>query len=356
MDTVLNRDIPVVIPSYQPGEPLLTLCGELQKIGLSNVLIVDDGSEKSYQKYFSESERLFGVTVLHHEKNRGKGRALKTAFSYLLKQDGILGCVTADSDGQHLPEDILRCTEALRASPSALILGCRDFSGENVPNKSRFGNNLTKKVFSYLCGIQISDTQTGLRGIPAGFMKTLLEVGGERFEFETNMLIACRDTVEIREIPIETVYDSKENHQTHFNPVVDSLKIYWLFAKIFLRYIFASLSSSVIDVVLFTLFCTLTRSALPVLYLAVSTVLARIISASYNWCINYFLVFRGKKSKGKSIARYFLLALCQMLASALLVTGLSFLTRYLISDTVLKILVDLVIFFVNYHIQLKFVY
>ena len=134
------------------------------------------------------------VTLLQHHVNLGKGRALKTAFNYYLNYfpDGI-GVVTADGDGQHAPEDIIKCVERLRHSPEALILGVRDFSGKDVPLRSRVGNKITRTILKWAIGAPISDTQTGLRGIPRWFLKQILPLKGERFEFETSMLVAGKE-------------------------------------------------------------------------------------------------------------------------------------------------------------------
>ena len=197
-----------------------------------------------------------------------------------------------------------------------IILGVRKFDGEGIPWKSRFGNALTEKIFAYVAGIHVSDTQTGLRGIPAAFLPELLEVPGERFEYEMQMLMECAGKYYITEIPIETIYDSEDNHQTHFDPIADSIRIYKILGKKFVKYIFASFSSCVIDIVLFAIFCSLLKTALPGVYLAVATAGARILSAIYNYAINYRIVFRSNESIGRSGIKYFVLAVIQMCCSA----------------------------------------
>ena len=92
----------------------------------------------------------------------------------------------------------------------------RTFDGDDIPWKSRFGNTITMSVFSYIAGTKVHDTQTGLRGIPLGLMKEMLGVSYDRFEFEMQMLLDASANYPILELPIETIYDSKENHQTHF--------------------------------------------------------------------------------------------------------------------------------------------
>ena len=352
--------IPIVIPSYEPDDRFPTILKEIAKAGLGPVVVVDDGSGDAYNGFFEEAETLvspLGGVVLHHEVNKGKGRALKTAFSYILENmPEAIGCVTADSDGQHSVECIKKCMDSLEKNPNSLILGVRDFSGEDVPFKSRAGNNITILVCSYLCGVKVSDTQTGLRGISSAFMKELLDVEGERFEFETRMLIVTKDKYPIVEVPIKTIYDSKENHQTHFNPVKDSIRIYKIFGAIFAKFLFSSLSSCVIDLVLFYVFCRLFDQMFDsAVYVMAATIAARVLSAAYNYTVNYLFVFRSGKRHTSSFPKYVALAIAQMSISAGLVTLLVWMFRG-VPELVFKIPVDLILFLLSYYIQRRFVY
>ena len=285
----MEKRIPVIIPAYEPDEKMIRLLQTLQESGIERIVVVDDGSGNEYRNLFEQAKQL-GAVVLTHAVNLGKGRALKTAFNEVLNRyPEAIGAITADSDGQHTPACIQKCMEAMEKEPEKLILGCRNFDQDNVPAKSEWGNKITRQVLKYLCGVAVSDTQTGLRGIPAAFMRHLMNVKGERFEFETYMLLeAGEQKVGIREVPIETVY-LNDNKGSHFNPLLDSARIYLVFAK----FLFSSLSSCIIDLVLFALFCSLTKERMPeaVSYIVVSTVLARVVSAGYNFFLNYRIVF-----------------------------------------------------------------
>ena len=352
--------IPVIIPAYEPDERLMGLLEDFRKENIRDVVIVNDGSGESYAEIFDRAGLLLegiGGTILTHEVNRGKGRALKTAFSYVLEcYPDAIGVVTADSDGQHTVECIRSVRRRLEEKPSSLVLGVRTFDGEDIPWKSAFGNKLTMRVLAYVSGVRVSDTQTGLRGIPRDFMKRLIDVPGERFEFETQMLLETADRLPIEEVPIRTIYDSKENHQTHFNPLKDSIRIYRILGAKFIKYIFASLSSSVLDLVLFALFCRLLRGKpLPLPYVACATVLARILSAAYNFTMNYRVVFRSEEKVRDTVLKYVTLALIQMTLSAALVTFGTFLLPML-PEVLVKVVVDTVLFLVSYHVQRKYIF
>ena len=149
------RNVTVVIPSLDPDDRLPAVIRGVQEQGFTDILLVDDGSAPENRHFFDTAEQEMGCTVLHHPKNLGKGRALKTAFAWLLEHrpDGA-GCVTIDSDGQHQAADIRACTEKMLAlEEDTLVLGVRDFDGENVPPKSKFGNKCTSLVFRAFCGL-----------------------------------------------------------------------------------------------------------------------------------------------------------------------------------------------------------
>ncbi len=348
--------VPIIIPSLEPDERLTALVQKLTEAGLSPVILLDDGSGEAYRERFEVCRDQYGCILLRHAVNLGKGRALKDAFNYCLNTwPNLAGCVTADSDGQHSPDCIRNVRDALLKEPDHLILGVRDFNAPGVPSKNRIGNQITCRVCSAVCGVKVSDTQTGLRAIPAAFMRDLMTVEGERFEFETRMLIEAKGKYPIREVPIETIYDSKENHTSHFNPLRDSLRIYRIFGAALLRYIVSSLGSGVIDVFLFWLMCRLLRGKLAS-YVIIATVVARVASASCNYALNYSLVFHSKAGKAKSAVRYCILAICQMSLSAVIVALLVSWLPVHISELWVKLPVDFVLFFFSYMIQREFVY
>lgn len=348
----ISDKVAVIIPAYEPDEKLVTLVKELTQNGLYNIVVVDDGSGEACSDIFARVSCVEGCEVFTHAVNLGKGRSLKDAFNHCLSRwPGLVGAVTADSDGQHSPEDIRRCMEALAEDPGSLVLGVRKFDGKDVPFKSRAGNRITSVVFRLLMGLKISDTQTGLRGIGASFMKKLCSVSGERYEFETNMLIETKTrNIPIREVPIRTIYID-ENKSSHFRPFWDSVRIYALI----LKYTASSGISSVVDLALFTLFCSLFRdSSAGFNYILLSTALARVISAVLNYFINLKMVFATGVSVRRSIWKYALLAVIQLCASGLLVRliyphigGL---------ETFVKLPVDVMLFFVNYWIQREYIY
>ncbi|MBR2838583.1 MAG: glycosyltransferase family 2 protein [Kiritimatiellae bacterium] len=209
--------IVIVIPAFEPGDGLVGLVRRLLP-DFGGVVVVDDGSRASREPF----RELGAARVLVHPENRGKGAALKTAFAEVLGAfPDAAGVVTVDADGQHCAEDVVRVARAMTDAPSSLVLGVRTF-GAGVPLRSRIGNLWTSLAFRLLTGRSVSDTQSGLRGIPLGMLPRLLRIPGERYEYEIRMLVDCAVRGEVVQVPISTVY-LDGNRASHFRPLADSL-------------------------------------------------------------------------------------------------------------------------------------
>lgn len=221
----------IVIPAYEPDQKLLDLVTDLSVRKQQPIVVVDDGSSSKTSLLFEVLKQNPQVTILRHHKNLGKGKALKTAFQYILnsfKSDECCGVVTADADGQHLGSDIFKVLDRQLLQPEALIVGARDFRGK-VPFGSCLGNYLTRFIFKMFSGKKLQDTQTGLRAIPYFFIAKLLDVSTNAYDFELEMLIrALQQNIVIDECAIQTIYH-KDNSHSHFHPLRDSFKVYFVF-------------------------------------------------------------------------------------------------------------------------------
>lgn len=214
-------EIIAVIPAFEPDSRLPQLISRL-KTDFRDFIVVDDGS-RSATAVFNRLRGIDGVTVLVHDRNRGKGAALKTAFAEVLRRfPDATGVITVDADGQHLPGDVIRIAESLSINPDRLTLGVRTF-GPGIPFRSKLGNLWTLGEFRLLTGHSVRDTQSGLRGIPRKLLPALLEIPGDRYDYEIRMLVrAVRQSDGIVQIPITTVYE-RGNVTSHFRPLADTL-------------------------------------------------------------------------------------------------------------------------------------
>lgn len=358
-------DFVVLIPSLQPDENLLRYVKELSKRGFRHVLVVDDGSGSIYQDIFKQAASVDGCAVIGYEENKGKGHALKHGMRYILdhypKSPGI---VTADSDGQHTAEDVVKVAQKVLEKPDALVLGSRNFKKAGVPFRSRFGNILTSFFFKLLYGHYLPDTQTGLRGVSRKLIPKMLSVKGERFEYETNMLMYCAlNKIPFETVEIKTIY-IEENQSSHFNPVKDSIRIYKSLFGTFFKFVFSSLASFLIDIGVFTLLDSFLLTALfsdklggrdAYLHTYTAAAIARIISAIFNYKVNKKMVFAYGKKQGSGM-RYAVLAAASLLASGGFSNLLYRAFAQRVNKSLIKAVVDTVLYFINYRIQKAWVF
>ena len=184
----MNDDVVILIPAYNPTIDLIELIRSLKENLYSHIVVVDDGSCMSSKNIFDNISSY--CVIIHHEKNCGKGVALKTGFQYILQNyHNVSTIITVDADGQHLVSDINKVKDIAVISPNNLILGCRNFNKAKVPFRNKFGNTFMSLIFNLIYKLNIPDTQTGLRAIPIQFINELLSVKGSRYEYEQNMLI-----------------------------------------------------------------------------------------------------------------------------------------------------------------------
>lgn len=337
----------IIIPAYQPGLELLKLVDDLtSRDPAQKVIIVNDGSTGESIKIFETIARAHvDVDIVHHSVNLGKGQALKSGFNHFLLHyaKDCIGVVTADADGQHVVEDILRVSEFLQSNPQSLCLGSRMLD-KDVPFRRLFGNKLTILIFKMVTKVALMDTQTGLRGIPTGFLYELMRSPESGYDFELDMLIrAARSGLNILETPIKTIY-MENNQGSHFNYLRDSFKIYF----VFLRFSMLSLATAAIDYLVFALCFWKTGNIL------LSIVAARLLAGTFQFSLAKFWVFKSPEKAAGELLKY-----------ALLVTGLMLLSYGLIIPMVMyldfnpylsKVIAEGAVFLLSFAAQNLFVY
>ena len=391
----------VLIPAYKPEDKMLILLESLikevrnasvaageqkrskktvtgekadtEEIGeIDGIVIVDDGGQEEYRALFDKAEEM-GCHVVHHEVNRGKGAAIRTGIQAAIDLFGAdIHIVTADADGQHLPKDILRVVRTLfeknagrEADRPVLVLGVRDFSGENVPLHNRLGNRITAVFFQIITGTACGDTQTGLRGIPAGLLPLSLKTEGDRYEYEMNFLTEAVRNADLVQIPIETVYEDG-NRTSHFRVVRDSLLIY----KKPLRYAVTSAGSAVVDWSLFLLLLKIfggsafTSGAAGAAGLSAgkgsaarmagsAAAVARIGSGLFNFELNRRWSFQSGGHAGREAARYLIVFGGNLLCNAGMISAFSYAG---VPAALGKAVADISLFVANYYLQKRWVF
>ncbi|RDU64798.1 GtrA family protein [Helicobacter sp. MIT 14-3879] len=193
-------------------------------------------------------------------------------------------------------------------------------------------------------GKKLKDTQSGLRAFTPSFARNILGILYNGYEFEMQMLIsACNNNIKILQVPIKTIYIDN-NSSSHFNPIFDSLSIYF----VLFRHIGNSLLTALIDYVVFVIAFSLNFSLL------VSMISGRIVAGSFNFIIGKRFVFKTKSNLKFEIISYLILTIILMLIS---MQGIKLITHYSgINEIIIKPICELMIFAISFLIQRFFIF
>lgn len=345
-NTVWPAAAVALVPAYQPTDTLPGLVTDLNHQGFA-VVVVDDGSTAAEPIFTAIADQ---AVVLHHRVNLGKGAALRTGLEWIGERypaDAVV--ITVDADGQHRPWDVAavcRATFAQTSSPAGrrrVVLGARQ-DGPGTPARSRAGHAVTRLALRLMTGLRLSDTQTGLRAFRASLIPTLVQIPGQRYEYEMNMLLALAEQgIPVSEVGIDTVYDDAT--VSHYRGLRDSLRI----GRDLIAFSLSSIASFLIDYGLFALLTAVLGWLTAPAAVLWANILARIGSATANYTINKRHVFHSRGRTGTTALQYALLAAGILVANTAVLgwlTGVLALNPYLA-----KIVVELTFFVVSWLVQ-----
>jgi len=314
----------------------------LRRANPSHIVVVDDGSGADYAPVFQKARQVADTTLLTNAVNLGKGAALKHGINHILvHHPDCVGVITADADGQHAVADILSVADELKKCPDNVILGARRFDTD-VPLRSRFGNAVSRYVYRFLIGLNLADTQTGLRGIPRRLMELCLAIRANRYEFETEQLVIIQASrIRVQEVPIETIYIDN-NRGSHFRPLRDSARIYFAL----LRYGVASLVTEIVDLVVFASSMAVSDNLL------LANAIGRLVALWVQFMLLQNFVFHARGT-----ARALMLYLGLVAVSGVISTALQLqLANIIPFPIVAKVLAEILVFVFNFLFLRDFVF
>lgn len=332
----------ILIPAYEPDEKLIKLLKEINDNNSFDTVVVNDGSSKDKNEIFKQAEKF--AVVLGYDENKGKGAALKTGIKYISEnynEDFIVA--TVDSDGQHSLSDTIKVVDVCEKNPDSLVIGSRVFKGK-IPLRSIMGNYITRFVYNLISGVNINDTQTGLRAFSSKLIPFMLSVKGDRYEYEMNVLIECAgNDILITEAFIQAIY-IQNNESSHFDTLKDSIRIY----KHILKYSVTNILCPVLNFILFCIFIYLTRKVSLITSVLVSNILCSLISFCLDYYLNKRKYINKKYNKNKKKFSYIFEFVFHLIIS----TAFLILISLLIKNKIwAKVIVEVILFIISFAIH-----
>jgi glycosyltransferase involved in cell wall biosynthesis len=219
-DPLVQDRLWVAVPVFNNRDTVKHVVAECRSIA-KHVVVVDDGSTDA-----DLAALLSGldVVLLKHGENLGKGEAILTASRYIEGRGGTY-MITVDADGQHDPGDLARFFPLMQESDDRLIIGCRDFTTDNVPASSRFGRKFANFWLKAETGCTIDDCQSGFRAYPVRYLNQL-RFKGSRYDFEAEVLAkAAWAGLDLLMVPIAVHYPKPGERVSSFKPILDNLRL-----------------------------------------------------------------------------------------------------------------------------------
>lgn len=211
----------VCIPAYNE-KSIQNVVKRCKKFA-DKVVVCDDGSTDNT----SEQARIAGALVIKHEKNLGKGAALKTLFDYARSVKADL-MVTIDGDLQFLPEEIPKLIKPIIEGDADMVIGYRFEDSDEMPTYRKVGNKILDKVTSIAADLPFKDTQSGFRSYSKKAIEKI-NFTSKGFAVDSEILVdAVQHELKISEAKVTVIYDtgsktSKKDPVSHGTEVVSSL-------------------------------------------------------------------------------------------------------------------------------------
>ncbi len=172
---------------------------------VDQVVVIDDGSTDETARIAEAA----GAVVISHERNLGKGAAIRTAFDYVKKR-GISALVLLDGDGQHDAAAIPSLLKPVLEGKSDIVVGSRFLSDRsNIPAYRKMGQHLLTLVTNLGSRVRLTDSQSGFRAFSRKAINAMsFFENGLSIESEMQFAIS-KSGLKVAEVPIKVPYFDK---------------------------------------------------------------------------------------------------------------------------------------------------
>ncbi len=197
------KKVSIIIPVFNEKDTILLLLEKVIEANFSGlekeIILVDDCSTDGTTKILENLKSKY--TILFHEKNQGKGAAIRTA----IKEATGDYIVIQDADLEYLPDDYNKLLPLLINDEADVVYGSRFKNKENSKNfilKNKIANKFLTILTNILYGAEITDMETCYKAFKSSFIKNI-KIKANRFDFEPEITAKIlKQKVRLKEVPI----------------------------------------------------------------------------------------------------------------------------------------------------------
>jgi len=190
-----------LIPAYNEEKTIEKVVKKVKKMNLTPIVVDDFSSDNTY-----ELAKRSGAIVLKHEKNKGKGEAIKTGFEFLKKNDFDY-VVLIDADMQYSPEEAIKLLTPLKEGKADFVVGYRNW--KTIPFRHKLGNFVWRNSFNILFGTKFKDTNCGFMALNKKAVKKIKNIGGG-YIIENKLFVeVLKNKLKIEQVPVSVNYKNK---------------------------------------------------------------------------------------------------------------------------------------------------
>ena len=217
------RRVCVVIPAYNEATVIGEVVKSAREVFLKSkkaydidIVVVNDGSKDET----ANEAKKGGAIVINHILNSGAGSATLTGLAYA-RQHNYDIAATMDADGQHAPDDVLEGIKSIDQGNADLLIGSRLIDSRGMSKIKVLGNK-GLSLFTYLLfGINVTDSQSGLRIFSKRAINGL-QWKSTGYEFCSEMIWRAKQArMNVSEYPIKAIYTdySRAKGQNNWNAI-----------------------------------------------------------------------------------------------------------------------------------------